>query len=75
VLRFRLSSDGAIDDMTIVRPQADRPPAWLKKRGYADDSTLLRNKNSCLGSEKGHMPRMAAKAVLPRTSAALRKLT
>jgi hypothetical protein len=40
MLRFRLSSDGALDDMTIVRPQADRPPAWLKKRGYADDSTL-----------------------------------
>ena len=40
MLRFRLSSDGAIDDMTIAGPQADRPPGWLKKRGYADQSTL-----------------------------------
>jgi hypothetical protein len=40
MLRFRLSSDGAIGETTIVRPRADSPPAWLKKRGYADDSTL-----------------------------------
>jgi hypothetical protein len=68
MLRFRLSSDGAIDDTTIVRPQADRPPAWLKKEATRT-TRLCRNALLCSGvmSSLRLHTKAKAKAKTPRS--------